>query len=70
MQGTMIKDVDAFREYVVDNYSSSWENATMSEIYKQFGKPEHYPFVFINMPCIDLDPGPFGDSPILTKVYF
>ncbi len=68
MQGTLVKDVDGFRSYVVQNYSEHWENATMSEIYKQFGKPERYPFVFVNLPCID--PGPVGDRPILTKIYF
>lgn len=70
MEGTLIKDVDGFREYVVEHYTSKWENAAMSEIYKQFGKPKRYPFVFVFLPCIDPSPGPFGDSPILTKIYF
>ena len=68
IKGTLINNSSEYKSYI-NNFYDGWKNSSDSELYNQWGKPDKYPFVFIQMWG---DPEPDWGSTIKehVKVYF
>jgi len=69
INGTLINSIEDYKKFVAKKHVKDWLTSSDTELYKVFGKPKKYPFIFIEM-IIDTEPDWGIITKDLVKVYF
>lgn len=68
INGKLVSSLEEYKKVIANRHNKVWLKSTDREVYKVFGKPKRYPFVFIEL-AKDYEDSAY-ESTELVKVYF